>query len=344
MLVLFYLKIDFKTGVKNKCCNYNYHYPSNYFFTTLILVVKRRVKTNLTHIIFLRQDEFEGNSLFLSLMKIDAHQHFWKFNAEKHGWITDDMAVIKSDFLPHHLLPELQAANIEGCIAVQADESEKENEFLLLLAKEHHFIKGIVGWVDLCAHGLEDRLSFYAEEPLLRGFRHVLQKETDRAFMLQPAFINGIAKLKPFNFTYDVLIHHDQLCFIPQFVQQFPEQKFVIDHLAKPAIKNNEIKDWQKQMLLVAQHQNVWCKVSGMITEADWKTWKPQQLQPYLDAVWEAFGANRIMFGSDYPVCNLAGSYSQWVNVLKAYTASLSEDEQAKFWGNNAISFYNVDE
>ncbi len=277
-------------------------------------------------------------------MTIDSHQHFWKFDTERDGWITDEMAVIKKDFLPKQLLPELQQAGIEGCVTVQASESEEENQFLLSLASENEFIKGIVGWVDFCADDVEERLAFYAENKRMKGFRHILQKETNRSFMLQPAFTKGIAKLERFRFTYDILIHHDQLSFIPQFVALFPNQKFVIDHLAKPNIKNNEIKNWQKQIRLVAQHQNVWCKVSGMITEADWNLWEPKHLTPYLDAAWEAFGADRLMFGSDYPVCNVAGGYSRWANVLKEYTAQFSNDEKALFWGDTATSFYNLEE
>ena len=177
----------------------------------------------------------------------------------------------------------------------------------------------------------------------MKGFRYILQKEADRAFMLQTGFAKGIAKLNQFGFTYDILIHNDQLPYILQFVQRLPEQKFVIDHLAKPDIKKGEIKNWQKQMRLIAQHQNVCCKVSGMITEADWKTWQLEHLKPYLDAVWEAFGASRLMFGSDWPVLNVAGNYNQWANVLKAYTAQFSEDEKALFWGETATSFYNLE-
>ncbi len=262
---------------------------------------------------------------------------------QRDSWITDEMAVIKRDFLPNHLLQELKQAGINGCVAVQASESEEENEFLLSLAAENSFVKGVVGWVDFCADDVEERLHFYAQNQTMKGFRHILQKEKDRAFMLQEKFAKGIQKLQRFNFTYDILIHHDQLPFIPQFVQQFPEQKFVIDHVAKPDIKKGDIKNWQKQMQEVAQHQNVWCKVSGMITEADWKEWKPEHLTPYLDTVWEAFGAARLMFGSDWPVLNVAGSYNQWTNLCKAYTAQFSEDEQARFWGKTATLFYNLE-
>ncbi len=275
-------------------------------------------------------------------MTIDSHQHFWKFNPIRDSWITDDMSAIQKDFLPQHLQPELERVNIDGCIAVQADQSEEQNDFLIALANENDFIKGIVGWVNLRANNIEERLSFYAAEKKLKGFRHVLQGEANRALMLTPQFRNGISKLKRFNFTYDILIFPDQLQYLPQFLQQHPEQKFVIDHMAKPEIKNNNIDDWKKEIRLAARHPNVWCKVSGAVTEADPKAWQPQQLTPYLDVVWEAFGAERLMFGSDWPVCLVASSYGQWMSVLKDYTASFSEDEKRKFWGETASSFYNL--
>ena len=275
-------------------------------------------------------------------MNIDAHQHFWKFDPMRDSWITDDMNAIRKDFLPADLLPQLQRAGVEGCVAVQADQSEAQNDFLVSLASENDFIKGIVGWVDLRSADVEARLSFYAAEKKIKGFRHVLQGETDRALLLTPSFMNGISKLKLFGFTYDILILPDQLPYIPQFAQQHPEQKFVIDHLAKPAIKYSATEEWRKQIALAAQQPNVWCKVSGMVTEADWKAWTPQHLTPYLDAVWDAFGADRVMFGSDWPVCLVASTYQRWTDVMKAYTASFSDDEKDRFWGNNAISFYNL--
>ena len=275
-------------------------------------------------------------------MNIDAHQHFWKFDPMRDSWITDDMNAIRKDFLPADLLPQLQRAGVEGCVAVQADQSEAQNDFLVSLANENDFIKGIVGWVDLRSADIEARLSFYAAEKKIKGFRHVLQGETDRALLLTPSFMNGISKLKLFGFTYDILILPDQLAYIPRFAQQHPEQKFVIDHLAKPAIKYSATEEWRKQIKLAAQQSNVWCKVSGMVTEADWKAWTPQDLAPYLDAVWDAFGADRVMFGSDWPVCLGASTYQRWTDVMKAYTASFSDDEKDRFWGNNAISFYNL--
>ena len=276
------------------------------------------------------------------MQKTDAHQHFWKFDAVRDSWITDEMEVIRKDFLPHHLIPELQAANIDGCVAVQADQSERETAFLLSLAKENDFIKGIVGWTDLSAENVEERLSFYASEKKIKGFRHIMQGEANKALMLTPRFMNGIAKLKQFDFTYDILISRDQLQYIPEFVEQHPYQKFVIDHLAKPSIKNGDSEEWKKQMHLIAQLPNVWCKVSGMVTEADWNAWQLLQLAPYLDVVWEAFGANRLLFGSDWPVCLIASSYQRWVSVMEEYTAPFSNDEKEKFWGKNAMDVYHL--
>ena len=280
--------------------------------------------------------------LHLLMQRIDSHQHFWIYNPVRDSWITDDMSTIRNHFLPHQLEAELQAADIDGCVAVQADQSEEENNFLVSLAMENDFIRGIVGWVDLQADDVEERLSFYACEKKIKGFRHILQGEANTALMLTPKFMNGIANLKRFGFTYDILISPDQLPSIRAFVKQHPDQKFVIDHIAKPNIKMGEIEDWQKQISLIAQFSNVWCKVSGMVTEADWKAWQPHNLLPYLDIIWEAFGADRILFGSDWPVCLIASSYQRWVSVMQDYTASFSDDEKEKFWGKNAISFYNL--
>lgn len=275
-------------------------------------------------------------------MKVDAHQHFWIYEATRDSWITPEMSVIQRDFLPEDLLNEMEQAGIGGSIAVQTRQSEEENTFLLSLAAQHAFIKGIVGWIDLQAADVEDRLIFYSKEKKMKGFRHVLQGDAHRALMLRPAFMNGISKLAQFDFTYDILIYPDQLQYVPKLVQQFPEQKFVLDHLAKPYIKKREIAQWKKDITAVAQYKNTWCKVSGMITEAEWNHWQARDLRPYLDVVWEAFGAKRLMYGSDYPVCLVAGSYLQWVDVLKKYTSGLSSHEQALFWGRSAIGFYNL--
>ncbi|WP_295653218.1 amidohydrolase family protein [uncultured Mucilaginibacter sp.] len=276
------------------------------------------------------------------MARIDAHQHFWIFDPVRDSWINDDMSVIQRDFLPGDLEPILQANGIDGCVAVQADQSEEQNDFLLELAEYNGFIKGIVGWVDLRADNIEQRLEYYSVFSKMKGFRHVLQGETDRALMLNPAFMNGIGKLQKHSFTYDILIFPDQLQYVSEFVAAFPDQKFVIDHIAKPNIKDKKIDDWAADMKNVAKHENLYCKISGMVTEADWKKHKPADFIPYMDVVFEAFGADRVMFGSDWPVCQVAASYTEMKSIVEQYTIALSAAEQAKFWGDNAVKFYNL--
>ena len=274
--------------------------------------------------------------------RIDSHQHFWKFDAVRDSWITDDMSVIQKDFFPADLRSVLQANGIDGCVTVQADQSEEQNAFLLEQATGNDFIKGIVGWVDLRAENVSERLAHYSEFNLMKGFRHVLQGEADRALMLKPEFMRGIAALAQYNFTYDILIFADQLKYIPEFVAAFPEQKFVIDHIAKPKIKEHDIDEWTKDMMEVAVHDNVYCKVSGMVTEADWKNWKTADIIPYMDVVLEAFGPDRIMYGSDWPVCLVASSYERMYRMLTEYFSTFTTEEQDQFFGANAIQFYNL--
>lgn len=275
-------------------------------------------------------------------MRIDAHQHFWIFDPVRDSWIDESMAVIQRDFLPADLKPILDRHQIDGCVAVQADQSETETHFLLNNAAENDFIKAVVGWVDLRADNIEEQLADYNAFDKLKGFRHVLQGDPDRSLMLRPAFIHGIKELERYNFTYDILIFPDQLIYAEQLVGAFPNQKFVIDHVAKPYIKKQEIEGWKKDIAAVARHENVWCKVSGMVTEADWHNWQEADFTPYLDVVFEAFGAKKLMFGSDWPVCNVAGGYDRMIGIVKNYTSKLSANEQADFWGNNALGFYNI--
>ena len=277
-----------------------------------------------------------------SPIRIDAHQHFWKFDPVKDSWITDDMSVLRSDFLPHDLQPVLQQNNIDACIAVQADQSDNETKFLLDLAEQNPFIKGVVGWIDLKAKDIDERLDDLKLHKLLKGFRHILQGEKDRAFMLNPDFMLGIKVLGKYGFTYDVLIYPDQLSYIPKFVGAFPGQKFILDHLAKPNIKNQDLSQWKKDLKAVAQYKNVYCKVSGMVTEADWMNWQPKDFTPYLNIVVEAFGTDRLLFGSDWPVCLVAAQYNQVLNLVKSYFSSFSQDEQNAIFGLNAVKFYNL--
>jgi L-fuconolactonase len=273
---------------------------------------------------------------------IDAHQHFWQFNAVRDSWITDEMSVIQKNFSPNDLKPVLQQNGFDGCVAVQASQSEEETRFLISLATENDFVKGVVGWIDLQADNIEERLEEYKSIPVVKGFRHVLQGEPQRDLMLNPGFKRGIEALQQYGFTYDILIFPDQVKFSDELVAFFPEQKFVIDHIAKPYIKRKEIDEWKKDMENIAKHENVYCKISGMVTEADWKTWKKEDFEPYLDVVVNAFGTNRILFGSDWPVCLVAASYQEMLAIVKGYFASFSKDEQEQFFGLNAIRFYNL--
>ena len=272
---------------------------------------------------------------------IDAHQHFWRYHPVQHSWINDEMAVIRKDFLPEDLQPVLQENGVEGCIAVQADQTEAETDFLLQLAAENNFIKGVVGWVDLQAKNLQDRLEHYAHFPVIKGFRHILQGEKPE-FMLQSSFKNGFGLFKYYNFTYDILIYPRHLPAALQLVKQFPDVQFVIDHIAKPYIKNGLIDKWKEDMIAIAQYPNVHCKISGMVTEADMRNWKQPDFTPYLDVVTEAFGINRIMYGSDWPVCLAAGSYNAVMGIVKEYFASFSADERQSFFNKNASAFYHL--
>lgn len=275
-------------------------------------------------------------------MIIDSHQHFWQYDSVKHNWIDDEMAVIRRDFTPSDLAAVFKENGIDGCVAVQADQTETETAFLINLAHTYDFIKGIVGWVDLRNAAIESVLEQYSTEKKIKGFRHVVQGEADHNFVLRPAFLHGISVLEKFDYTYDILIFPHQLGAALEFVRRFPNQKFVIDHLAKPYIKDGFFDGWASQMKAIAKHENVLCKISGMITEADYNAWNKAQLKPYIDLVFDAFGTNRLMYGSDWPVCLVAGSYKQVKDIVLDYIADLSSEEQKNIMGHNAVQFYNL--
>jgi len=276
------------------------------------------------------------------MQKIDSHQHFWQYDPLRHSWISEEMSAIRRDFLPGDLAPLLSQQGIGGAIAVQADQTPAENEFLLRLAAQHDFIKGVVGWIDLQAPDIEAQLQHMQGFPKLKGFRHVLQGETDRQLMLRPAFLNGISKLGKYGFTYDILIFVDQLPYAEELVRRFPDQPFVLDHIAKPNIKGQQIDEWRQGILKLAQYENISCKVSGMVTEADWTGWAPNDFSPYLDTVFNTFGTDRVMYGSDWPVCQVAGTYAQVAELAEYHIQALSASEQALFWGGNAAQFYKI--
>ena len=273
-------------------------------------------------------------------MRIDAHQHFWRY-ADSMGWITPAMSVIQKDFLPADLSPLLKENGIDGCIAVQADQTREETNFLLELAGKHSFIKGVIGWIDLRAENITEQLARYSLHNKLKGFRHVLQSETP-GYMLHPDFVRGIAALNAFNFTYDLLIFPQHLQAALTLVKQFPKQSFVIDHIAKPNIKGGLMDTWKDDIAAIAKHANVYCKISGLVTEADWVNWKQADFIPYLDIITENFGTDRIMFGSDWPVCLVAASYKDVTGIAEKYFSSLSNSEQLVIFGGNANQFYHL--
>ena len=275
-------------------------------------------------------------------MKIDSHQHFWNYHPVKDAWISDDMKVIQQDFMPADLLPLLRKNDIDGCIAVQADQSEEETHFLLGLADENDFIKGVVGWVDFRSEIIEERLQYFSQFKMLKGFRHIVQGEAEDDFLLREDFCNGIAQLEKYNFTYDLLILPKHLHYAAEFVNCFPKQSFVIDHLAKPNFKGNNFSDWELGIEELATYKNLYCKVSGMITEADWKNWQEEDFSYCLDVLVANFGIDRLMFGSDWPVSLLAASYKQSCRIVENYFTKFSKEDQDKIWGGNAIKFYNL--
>ena len=276
------------------------------------------------------------------MARIDAHQHFWKYDPVRDSWINEAMHKIRRDFLPGDLAPILKQNGIDGTIAVQADQSEAENDFLLGLAQKNDFIRGVVGWIDFRATNADERLQYYSGFPKMKGFRHVLQGEKDRAYMLLPDFKRGIALLEKYGFTYDVLIYPDQLEYALAFCQSLPNQPFIIDHLAKPVIREDGLLAWKKDIVKFKTAEHVYCKVSGIITEADWVNWSAVDIYPYLDVIVDTFGTDRLVFGSDWPVCLVAGEYSRMKQLADQYFASYSSQEKEAIFGGNAERFYKL--
>lgn len=277
--------------------------------------------------------------------RIDAHQHFWVYDPVRDNWISEDMSKIRRDFLPGDLAPLLKENKIDGCIAVQADQSLNETDFLLSLAVKNSFIKGVVGWVDIKSKDLDKTLALYANQPLLKGFRHILQGEEDmQAFLKDGLFEKGVARILDKGYTYDLLVYHNQLDGLLPMINRLSEKggRLVLDHMGKPDLRTGDILNWQKNIRLLAANKNVYCKVSGLVTEADWLHWKPKDLKAVLDTVLEAFGPERLLFGSDWPVCLLATSYAKWLETLAVYFEGLSESQKEDIFGGNAIRFYDI--
>jgi L-fuconolactonase len=276
-------------------------------------------------------------------MKIDAHHHFWRYNPDEFGWIDDSMQQIRRDFLPSDLEQELRKVGIDGVVSVQARQSVEETNWLLLLAEEHDFIKGVVGWVPLADPNVRTYLEVLSGNKKLKAVRHVVQAESDDAFLLRGDFNAGISALTEFDLVYDILVFERHLSHVIKFVDRHPEQKFVLDHIAKPRIKENLIDDWAAQMCQLGRRENVFSKISGMVTEADFNSWSVEQLKPYWDMTLAAFGPNKLMFGSDWPVCLVASEYDRWFYTVAELASYLSIDEQAKLFGETACEVYGLE-
>ena len=274
-------------------------------------------------------------------MIIDSHQHFWKYDPVRDAWIDTSMDSIRKDFLPKDLLPILKANKIDGCIAVQADQSETETEFLLQCAEKNPFIKGVVGWVDLTANNLEERLEYYASNPLFKGVRHIVQAENDD-YLLRDDVQNGIGKLLKYDLAYDILVFPNQLPSAIAIVEAFPNQKFILDHIAKPTISKAISEIWVHNIKQLSTHKNVYCKLSGMVTETINFKFKEDDFKPYIDVIFKAFGPDRIMFGSDWPVCLLAANYDKVLKIVNDYLENQSIEVKNNILGKNAIKIYNL--
>jgi L-fuconolactonase len=274
------------------------------------------------------------------MMLIDAHQHFWHYNPKEYGWISDRMEKLKRDFLPADLIPELQAMKFEGTIAVQARQSLEETRWLLTLADENNFIKGVVGWVDLCSEEAEDQLKEFSANSKFVGVRHVVHDEPDDRFMARKDFRRGISFLQKYSLTYDLLIFPKHLPLAMELVKEFPDQPFVLDHIAKPDIKGQRREPWASGIRKLAQLPNVYCKLSGMVTEADWKSWKKDDFRFYLHTVLDCFGPDRLMTGSDWPVCTLGGSYQVILAIVTDFLKEFDLTDRQKILGANCLNFY----
>ena len=275
-------------------------------------------------------------------MRIDSHQHFWEYDPEQYGWMDDRMTVLRHHHLPDDLSAAQSDLGFDGSIAVQARQALEENRWLLELADLNPRVKGVVGWVDLQSNDVDSQLAQFADHSRFVGVRHVVQDEPDDDFMLRPKFVRGISNLEYFGLTYDILIFPKQLSAAIKLVKQLPKQPFVLDHIAKPLIKDSVLEPWSEQIQILAEHSNVHCKISGMVTEADWQHWKPEDFQPYLKVVLDAFGPERLMIGSDWPVCRLAGEYSRVMQIAIGFMQTHAPEHMDAFLGGNALAFYGT--
>jgi L-fuconolactonase len=273
-------------------------------------------------------------------MIVDAHQHFWHYNPREYDWIDDRMEVLRRDFMPADLAPHMEQAGVDATIAVQTRQTTEETDWLLRLADAHPFIAGVVGWVDLRADDVEASLAQFRDRARLAGIRHIVQSEPDDRFLLDPAFGRGIAALGQAGLPYDILIYPRHLPVAAEFISRFPSQTFVLDHLAKPDIRSGSIGEWARDLRRLAGAPNLWCKLSGLVTEADWRTWTPEQVHPYLDVAFDCFGPGRLIAGSDWPVCTVAAGYSRTMALVRDYLGSFTPAERDLVLGRNAGIVY----
>jgi L-fuconolactonase len=274
-------------------------------------------------------------------MRIDAHQHFWRYDPAEYDWIDDSMGRLKRDFSPADLKQEMSRAGVDRSIAVQARQTIQETRWLLDLADEHPFIAGVVGWVDLQSPDVDVQLEQLAAHPRLLGVRHIVQAEGP-GFLSSAEFRRGLGRLERYGLTYDVLVYARQLPEVLNLVRAFPKQRFVLDHLGKPDVKGAGFQSWRPYFEELASFPQVWCKLSGLVTEADWRTWTAEQLRPYIEAALEYFGADRLMVGSDWPVCTLASPYMRTLEIVEDALAGCSSKEQASVFGGTAQHLWNL--
>jgi L-fuconolactonase len=275
-------------------------------------------------------------------MRIDSHMHFWKYTTEEYGWIDDSMKILRRDFLPADAKMEIDGAGVQAVVAVQARQTLEETRWLLELAEQNPFIIGVVGWVDLQSPECRAQLERFTSNKKLVGIRHIVQGEPDDRFLLKPEFTRGVALLEEMGLAYDILVFPRHLPVAVEFARKFPQHRFVLDHLAKPEIKAGKIKDWERDVRALAEVPNVLCKLSGMVTEADWKEWKPRQLERYIEVAIDAFGPERLMVGSDWPVCKVAAEYGRVMEVFAKAIDDLSENERDAILGGNAARFWRL--
>ena len=274
--------------------------------------------------------------------RVDSHQHFWRYSAAEYGWIDESMAVLRGDFLPADARREMDGVGIDICVAVQARQTLQETRWLLELAQANPFVAGVVGWIDLQSPDAAEQLEPFARHPKLVGLRHIVQSEADDRFMLRPAFCRGISLLEDRGLTYDILIYPRHLRAALELVTRFPRQRFVLDHLGKPDIRAREMQEWEKGIRALAEFPLVFCKLSGLVTEADWIHWTPGDIHPYLDVAFECFGSHRLLFGSDWPVCTIAADYARVVALVEDYMANRTEAEREAVMGGNAVRLWDL--